>query len=462
MKAWELEYKTLQEAIPVILEEEDQTWDYNEKLEADEDVKVRLLWSSNVPGSGAPEHVIVGGIQSMENMGYKVESAEAYIEEGMKALKGNDMVKLHGITSRVFRELRRLPKDESADYWNYKIYNSWNEYEEVIDFPEYDLVDVNSKEFEDKVYAGWLAQICGGAFGTAIEGYTTKNIRKVFGEVKDYVRKPNTYNDDITYELAFLKAFEEKGYDVTSEDIAEKWVSYVPGGWSAEEIALKNIRQGIYPPESGYFGNPFREWIGAQMRGAVCGMVAPGNIKEAARLAWNDGEISHHNNGIFGEVFNSVMVSLAFVESDIRVIVEKAMSVIPSDCEYYSVLKFAIDKCKENESWENAWVNCEEKYKKYNWIHAYPNAASEIIALWYGNGNFDETMYISGMTGQDVDCNVAQIMNVVAIIGGTDSIDKRWKEPIGDDLITYIRILKKIKISELAKWTVDSTRKAIK
>lgn len=54
-----------------------------------------------------------------------------------------------------------------------------------------------------KTYAGWLAQIIGAGVGTAIEGYTTANIRAAFGEINDYVRKPSTYNDDITYEVAF-------------------------------------------------------------------------------------------------------------------------------------------------------------------------------------------------------------------------------------------------------------------
>ena len=75
----------------------------------------------------------------------------------------------------------------------------------------------------------------------------------------------------------------------------------IPYGWSAEEWALKNIKMGIYPPESGFLHNPYREWIGAQMRGAVCGMVAPNNPLKAAELAFMDGVVSHYNNGVIGE-----------------------------------------------------------------------------------------------------------------------------------------------------------------
>jgi ADP-ribosylglycohydrolase len=50
--------------------------------------------------------------------------------------------------------------------------------------------------------------------------------------------------------------------------------------------------------------------IGAAMRAAVCGALAPGNPRKAAELAWKDGRISHHNNGILAEVFNAVLVSM--------------------------------------------------------------------------------------------------------------------------------------------------------
>ncbi|WP_125154617.1 ADP-ribosylglycohydrolase family protein [Clostridium rectalis] len=461
-KAWEMEHELTSKAIPVVLSEEEQTWDSAIDFDKHEATKLKLLWKSNVPGSFAPERVLVGGIQSMENMGYHVEGAEKYIKEAVKALEENNLVKLNKVTARVCRELNNAKKDIKSPYWKYKMYSTWEQYKNSVSFYKYDKVNIHTKEFEEKTFAAWIAQICGGALGTAIEGYTTENIEKTFGDVRYYVRKPNTYNDDITYELAFLKAFEYKGYNVTSDDIAEEWVGLIPTGWSAEDVALRNIKSGVYPPESGYLNNYYREWIGAQMRGAICGMVAPGNPEEAARLAWIDGVISHHNNGVIGEIFNAILVSLAFVENDVRTILKKTIEMIPTDCEYYSVIDFAYQKCLETNDWRKAWKECEEKYKKYNWIHAYPNAAAEVIALYFGKNDFDETMYIISMEGQDVDCNAAQIASIYGIIHGLKGIDNRWIKPIGDDLITYVRSMEKLKISELSNWTVDSVRKANK
>lgn len=97
-----------------------------------------------------------------------------------------------------------------------------------------------------------------------VEGYTSENLKKTFGDVKEFLREPNTYNDDITFELAFLDAFSKKGYEVTSEDIALAWVGLIPCGWSAEELAIRNIKNGIFPPESGTHCNPFND--GSELR----------------------------------------------------------------------------------------------------------------------------------------------------------------------------------------------------
>jgi hypothetical protein len=69
-KAWEIEYDLLHSSKPVVLSEEEQTWKGVAAFETMSDLTYRMKWSSNVPGSGAPESVIVGAVQSMENMGY--------------------------------------------------------------------------------------------------------------------------------------------------------------------------------------------------------------------------------------------------------------------------------------------------------------------------------------------------------------------------------------------------------
>ncbi len=455
-KAWQIELETMRSSVPVVLREEEQGWGEAAEMERVQNREIVQKWHSNVPGSAAMEHVIIAAMQDMENMGYDVTAAESMIDEGRRHLAEGNIAALAGHTARVWTVLMNSPKLENHPYWRYAQYNTFEEYAAKVSFPEY-VYDMTSEDFLRRTHLGWQGQIVAGAIGTAIEGYTTDNIRKVFGEVRDYVRAPNTYNDDITYELALLEAVKRRGKAVSSEDIAEKWVALVPMGWSAEDVALRNLKLGVFPPMSGYANNPYREWIGAQMRGAVCGQLFPGRPREAARLAFMDGQISHHNNGVLGEIFNAVMTSLAYVEADIRRVVEAAIGLIPEDSEYYSVVRYALDCCRASEDWESAWRLCEKRYERYNWIHAYPNVAAEVIALWFGEGDFNETMHICAMEGYDVDCNAAQIGTVVAIAANT-ALDERWTAPIGDQLQTYMRDIKTISILELSRETCRLAR----
>ena len=460
MKAWQMEKELMEKAIPRRLSEEEQTWDAIEPIEKMEDERMKLWWYSEVPGSGAPERLIIAAIQAMENRGFIVDKAEKLIEPGLKAYKEGDLAELHRISSQIFHLLNQSTINPDSAYWSYEQFDNWEQVKEKSCFTEGVPVDVSSADFAHRIYAGWLAQIIGGAIGTAMEGYTTNQLKKAFGRVTDYVRTPNTFNDDITFELAFLKAFEEKGYEVTSEAIASQWTALIPFGWSAEDIALRNLKLGIYPPDSGRLHNPFSDWIGAQMRGAVCGMAAPGDAVEAARLAWLDGCISHSNNGILGEIFNAVLVSTAFVVRDVRKLLKSVISMMPESAEYTRVLLFALTQCERAKHWERAWRLCEKKYERYNWIHAYPNAAAEVVALWFGQGSFNETMEIIALAGQDVDCNAAQIATVLGVMGGVDSLDAKWRDPIGDELITYVRGMKQMTITGLSERTVHAVRKA--
>jgi len=456
-KAWELELELRREARPKLVHE--TGWNTIKEIQKVEDALVKALWYSEVPGSGAPERLMVAAVQAAENKGLQVDKAEELLLAGIQAWDRNDVPSLHRITACIWRELQQAPPNHKSEYWNFRHPLSWEDHKIKVRFPAAEPVDTRSTNFEERIYGGWLAQICGGALGTALEGYITDHLLEAYGEISYYVRPPETYNDDVTYELAFLKAFEKEGYKVESSDIAEEWVARIPFGWSAEYIALNNLRLGIFPPESGVRSNPFSEWIGAQMRGAVIGMVTPGNPAEAARLAWVDGVISHQSNGVLGEVFNAVLTAMAFVETDVRRLVHDAIRCIPIDSQYRWVVETALDMCKNESEWLGAWRRCEKTFERYNWVHAYPNAAAEIIALWYGNGNFDKTMSIIAMAGQDVDCNAAQIATVLGIMLGPDAVDKRWSDPIYDDLRTYMRGMEELRITELARWTTELVRK---
>ena len=459
MKAWEIEKLSIGSQIPVHFEDdtkelwEEQTGD-TEKYWDD---AVKIYWGSRVPGSLARDTMAVAAIQAQENRGYKVKDAENLLLSGFRAVTEGDSAALQRATYELFEACRNAEKDPESDFWSYTQYESFAQYAQAVSFPAPVKIDMG-KSLEEKIHAGWLSQIVGGAYGTCMEGYTTDNIEKAYNDVRRYVRRPNTYNDDVTYELALLCAYERCGKATSSRDIAYEWLSRISFGWSAEDMALRNLRCGLLPPESGRFNNPFREWIGAQMRGVILGQIYPGNPAKAAEAAWQDAEISHYNSGVLGEVFNALLCSMAFYEKDLRKLAEAAVALMPEDSQYGSVVRFALECCKASSGWLEAWRPCEKKLERYNWVHAFPNAAVEVIALWFGNGDFTDMLEICGRCGRDVDCNAAQIMTLWGTAFGIKDIPPYWTEPIGDRLDTYMRGMKQLSIKKLSKRTADVAR----
>ncbi len=464
-KAWEIDYENLCNAVPVKNRTDTIQWDSMLEgtmlKEAQEMLELgKGWWLKPLPESKAPYSKMLGAISCMENMGYDVAKAEKLVGEALKAIEENRLIDIQIINARVFKALAEAPKVPNHPYWSYTIYENYEQYRKKVKFdtyPDYKLPD--DEAFFKQMHAGWLGEIIGSALGTAVEGFESNQLFEIFGEIDGYVKPPETLNDDITFELALLKAFEEKGYDITSDDIADKWVGLIPFAYTAEGVALNHLRNGIYPPTSGHLVNPYREMIGAAMRAAICGALAPGRPELAADLAWRDARISHHNNGILAEVFNAVLVSMAHVETDMRTALAKTFDAIPDDSELYSVIQFARKAYAEGETYREALAKCEERFKHYNWVHCYYNICSEIIAISYAGNDFAKAMTVLMMAGQDNDCTGGPIGHAYGAMLGEAGIGARFIDPLKDQLDSYVRTMESQKISDLSRKTVDAIKK---
>lgn len=461
-KAWEWDYELFCNATPVKDRTDLIQWDNLLEGKFLEEARQMLengkgAWVKPLPESRAPYSKMLGAIDSMANMGYDVAEAERLIPLAFDAIRDDRLIDLQVLNARVFKCLAEAPKLEGHPYWSHTIYESFEQYvqkADLCDYPDYRLPE--RTKLLDQIHAGWLGEIIGSALGTAVEGFKSSQLWEVFGEIDGYVKPPETLNDDITFELALLEAFREKGYDITSDDIADRWVGLIPFAYTAEEVALRHLRSGVYPPDSGYLVNPYREMIGAAMRAAICGALAPGRPRLAAELAWKDGRVSHHNNGILAEVFNAVMVSMAYVETDMRTVLQKAIAAVPADSELYTVLEFAQNACKSSSTYREAWEKCEERYKQYNWVHCYPNMASEVIAITFAGNDFNKAMSILIMAGQDNDCTGGPIGHAYGVMLGTKALDTKFTEPLEDRLDTYVRTMETQSITSLSEKTIDA------
>ena len=171
-------------------------------------------------------------------------------------------------------------------------------------------------------------------------------IRNTFGELNGYPASYKNFaaDDDSNGPLFFIRALEDCG-DIgrfDAQDVANALLNYAPfehgffwwGGYgvSTEHTAYLNLRNGIPAPRSGSIeqnGSTMAEQIGGQIFIDPWGLVAPGNPELAAKLAEKAASVTHGGNGVYGGVFIACCVSLAFVEKDVRTVMEKALGFIP-------------------------------------------------------------------------------------------------------------------------------------
>ena len=310
------------------------------------------------------------------------------------------------------------------------------------------------QEYIEKIYAGWLAKIIGIRLGAVVEGWTYEKIAQRYGEVTGYLEEYINFaaDDDSNGPFFLVRALEEgKNFPkLEPQDVADALMNYA--GWehgffwfggygvSTEHTAFLNLWNGIPAPRSGSAmqnGWTVAEQIGGQIFIDCWGLINPGNTERAAQFARAAASVTHDGNGIWGGIFVAVCISCAFEEKNIQKIIQKGLDYIPQNCEYAAVVRAVCEFYEKNpENWRDCFFYIKENwgYDKYPGnCHIIPNAAVMILALLYGEGDFDKTLCICTMCGWDTDCNVGNIATIMGVRGGIDAIDeKKWREEIND------------------------------
>ena len=359
---------------------------------------------------------------------------------------------------------------------------------------------VSSKEYKtefdrdilaDKIYGAWLGRVCGCLLGKPVEGMMLPLIDELCKATNNYPlakyidpssmpdefwtktwRKkddlawihnitshcPN--DDDTNYTALGLKIVEVFGKDFTPYDVAEAWMKYVPiqETCTAERIAYRHFVNGVLPPLSATEHNPFREWIGAQIRADFFGYINPGDPEKAAEMAWRDASISHVKNGIYGEMFAAAMIAASAATDDIKEIIAAGLSQIPQHCRLTERVMLAIEWFDSGMSEDEAIFMLHEMYDEsnpYHWCHTISNAMIVVLALLYGKGDFSQTICLAVRFAFDTDCNAATVGSIVGMIIGGKNVPTRWYEPFNETLSTGVAGYNFVRISDMAKKTME-------
>jgi ADP-ribosylglycohydrolase len=281
-------------------------------------------------------------------------------------------------------------------------------------------------------------------------------------------------DDDIHYSIAGLCIMETYGPGFSWTDVSDWWISHFPLSalCTAEAQAILNYasRTARWGSDGGArssataefcrrYRNPYREWIGAQIRSDPWAWVAAGNPELAAEFAFRDASWTHTANGIYGSMFFAALQSAAFVIKDPHELIQIALSEIPEECDLALAIRETVAFCATANDWESAM----EKLEQYvyglsehlmNPVHTINNACVCIVALLFSSGEPISAMSIAVMAGLDTDCNGATVGAISGALAGGSKFNNSLSAKLNNRIVTRIPGMQDLLISDLAQRTV--------
>ncbi len=346
-----------------------------------------------------------------------------------------------------------------------------------------------------RIHGAWMGRICGCMLGKTVEGIRTNELIPFLKETDNYPMHRYIYRTDVTDEtlakygfpfaespyadgidgmptdddtnfVALAQVLDETcGRDFTTADVGRTWMALQgkDAYCTAERVAYCNLVRGFVPPDTAVYRNPYREWIGAQIRGDYFGYINPGDPEAAAEMAWRDASLSHVKNGIYGEMFVAAMLAVAATAdaTDIEGVILGGLGEIPHTSRLYEDVMRIVTAHREGVSQEEAFALIHERYDEYTahgWCHIISNAMIVAAALLYGEGDYGRSVCMAVETGFDTDCNGATVGSVLGMLLGIDGIPADWKAPMRDTLHTTVFGVGTVRISDCAARTLKHLR----
>jgi len=288
---------------------------------------------------------------------------------------------------------------------------------------------------------GCLAGLAvGDALGRPAEGMEPRQIAERWGRIEGYVAETPMGSDDTEYALLTAKALLRYRANFSAAAVAELWVAEVcgqeggfSGGGFSEMAAIRNLERGHRPPRSGQHAHAWSD--GLAMRVAPIGIAAAGDPRLAARLAGEDGLVSHSGEGIYSGQAVAAAVAAATDGADPEQAFAAALDAVPADSWTGRNLRTAQQIVASSPDWQ---TTAEEAVRQlathsYYWADIAPEAVSlAFVAVLAGGGDFRETVLNAVNLGRDADTIAAMAGAVCGAIAGIDRVPAEWLPAVAE------------------------------
>ena len=347
---------------------------------------------------------------------------------------------------------------------------------------------VPQDQLADRIRGAWLGRTVGNTLGKPVEGLTR-------AEVELYLRAAGQWpmtgylplvdplpegvaalhpsaptasagrftdvprDDDLDWTILGLHVLEQCGRGVSTEQIASSWLDRVPftQTYTAERAAYRNLVRGVEPPETAVRDNPYREWIGALIRGDVFGYVCPGDPAAAARLALVDARLSHTANGKYGEMWAAALLAAALCTDSSGDALRRALAVVPPRSRLAGALGGVLSLHEQGATATDALDWVDTALGHYPWVHTVNNAALISIGLLWGT-SFTEAVATTIAGGRDTDSNAATVGSAFGALHGVSGVPEELVGTTHVRVRSAVRDFDRITVEELADRTLRLAR----
>ena len=266
-------------------------------------------------------------------------------------------------------------------------------------------------------------------------------------------------DDDVAYTLLGLLVVEDFGPDFTIEENGKAWLKYLPYACTAEDIALRNLKAGVAAEKVAEKGNPFCEWIGADIRSDPWGYMAPGWPEMAADMAYRDAYISHRRQGIYGEMYFSAVIAAAFAVDHPVEALEIGLTEIPKDCATAKAVRWALKVAPKIKNSQQARAAVDDRFGGMHPVHTINNACLTVWGLTIGGTDVSRVIAETVAMGLDNDCTAATAGSIVGAVVGKKGVPKHWSKNFDNTVHSYLIGKRKFAISSLVKRFATQAKK---
>ena len=346
---------------------------------------------------------------------------------------------------------------------------------------------ISRSDYYNKFYGFWLGQCIANWTGLVTEMDKIGNIGNIktgnfytrddwegIDQPNIWSKKPFKIDSSKTIDFVFKNTNEIWGSDddtdieymyqhltlnnsniLTASEIREGWLKHISSKeenylWVSNQRAYELMERGILPPKTSDMNlNEHFEMIDAQLTTEIFGLYSPARKDIALKLSYLPIRTTARNNAAWISEFYVVMHSLASkvdknmsLKNQIFWLSDESRKVLPKNSYSSKMYDYVKSKYESNITWEQARDSVYYRYQEqqkdgYNMtsknLHcngcfaAGINFASSLISLFYGEGNFKETVKIATLSGWDSDNPAATWGGLLGFMIGKENLEKIFK-----------------------------------